>query len=175
MTEFTKKECLRLIDKLSETDPTTEAYHILLSSIERFDSIGNTVDEIAQLREAAAEHVVIDVSAIKEQMKKRAEAAPEDDGTHPIPPELVVPFETEDFPAEVKDDLVKDVPPPAEEKKEEPVEEKVYESSDVRAALVDARGRGVNVGEILQKFGVSNFQFLPASQYGELIKALGTV
>lgn len=176
MTEFTKNECLRLIDKLTETDPTTEAYHILLSSIERFDSIGNTVDEIAQLREAATEQVVIDVSAIKEQMKKRAEAAstptppPEDDGTHTIPPELVVPFEVADFPAEVKD-----VPPPVEEKKEEPTEEKTYESSEVRAALCDARNRGVNITTLLQKFGVTNFQWLPANQYGALMKELGAL
>ena len=169
MTEFTKQECFRLIDKLAETDPTTEAYHILLSSIERFDSIGNTVDEIAQLREAATEQVVIDVAAIKEQMKKRAEAAstptspPEDDGTHTIPPELVVPFETTDFPAEVKDEPVKD----------EPVEEETYTSSQVRKALVDARKAGVDVKALLAEFGADNFSAVPAGKYGAIMRKLG--
>ena len=85
---------------------------------------------------------------------------PENVPVHPIP---TPPFETADFPAETPEEQ------PA------PVEEKTYQSSDVRAALVDARGRGVNVGEILQRFGVSNFQFLPANQYGALIEALGAV
>ena len=171
MTEFTKQECFRLIDKLAETDPTTEAYHILLSSIERFDSIGNTVDEIAQLREAATEQVVIDVAAIKEQMQKRAEAAstptspPEDDVAHTIPPELVVPFEVADFPAEVKDDLVKDAPPP--------VEEETYTSSQVRKALVDARKAGVDVKALLAEFGADNFSAVPAGKYGAIMRKLG--
>ena len=160
MTEFMQKECYRLIDKLAETDPTTEAYHIVLSSIERLDAIGSTIDEIAKSREQAPQELVIKGSLDK-----------------------VIPFEAPSFPAEDKDEpgetpeekeghevaeLVKRVVEP-------PKEEKTYQSSDVRAALVDARGRGVNVGEILQRFGVSNFQFLPATQYGALIEALKAV
>ena len=163
MTEFTKQECLRLIDKLAETDPATEAYHILLSSIERFDSIGNTVDEIAQLREGAAQQVVINLPGLKEQMKQLAVEAP----TPPAPEDNVVPFEATDFPAEVKDDLVKDVPPA-----DPPAEEKTYDPAEVRTALCDARNKGVNVSAVLQKYGVNNFQNLPASQYGALMKEL---
>ena len=174
MTEFTKKECLRLIDKLTETDPTTEAYHILLSSIERFDSIGNTVDEIAQLREGATEHVVIDVAAIKEKIQKLKEAAstptspPEDatdSGFYVATSGAVIPFETTDFPAEVKDDLVKDAPPP--------VEEETYTSSQVRKALVDARKNGVDVKALLAEFGADNFSAVPAGKYGAIMRKLG--
>lgn len=146
MTEFTTRECLRLIDKLKEVDPTTEAYHILLSSIERFDAIYATIDAIAQQRE-------------NEQATELNKLN-------------VVPFEAASFPEEVKQDLVKDVPPP---EPEPPKEEKVYESSDVRTALCDARTRGVNVGEILRRFGVDNFQNLPAAKYGALIEALEAV
>lgn len=145
MTEFTKKECLRLIDKLTETDPTTEAYHILLSSIERFDSIGNTVDEIAQLREQAPQELVIKGSLDK-----------------------VIPFNATDFPAEVKDDLVKDVPPPVEEEEEE-----TYTSSQVRKALVDARKDGVDVKALLAEFGADNFSAVPAGKYGAIMRKLG--
>lgn len=51
--------------------------------------------------------------------------------------------------------------------------EKTYEMSEVRAALVAARRRGVNVTEILKEYGVDNFGAFPAGKYGELMERLG--
>ena len=95
----------------------------------------------------------------------------------------VVPFTAPDFPAETPEEqeghevaeLVKKVveaqpaPPP------EKAEEKTYTSPEVRKALVDARGKGINVKEILAGFGAENFQALPASKYGALMEALEVI
>lgn len=182
MTKIMANEFLRLIGKLEETDPTTPAYLTLLQSIECLNSIGQTIEEMLAESEAALK-IPVEVRAdwVPGQEGKIVELTaaidPEKVPVHPIP---TPPYETADFPAETPEEkeghevaeLVKQI---AEQPEPAPVEQKTYQSSDVRAALVDARGRGVNVGEILQRFGVSNFQFLPATQYGALIEALKAV
>lgn len=163
MTEAVKQEFFRLVDLLKDTDPRTEAYHILLSSIERFDAIGSTVDGIVAMRDNDAHEDLLRqqgrLTDVTEQLKKMAEAA------KPTLPDTnaVAPFEVADFPVET------------EEKKPEKAEEKTYTSPEVRKALVDARGKGVNVKEILAGFGAENFQALPASKYGALMEALEVI
>lgn len=162
MTEFSKNELLRLVDKIPETDPTTTAYHVLMQSIECYNALALTVDEILALRD-------------KPVLEPRMEQVT---GVN-----NVVPFTAPDFPAETPEEqeghevaeLVKKVveaqpaPPP------EKAEEKTYTSPEVRKALVDARGKGVNVKEILAGFGAENFQALPASKYGALMEALEVI
>ena len=180
MTKTMASEFLRLIRKLEETDPSTTAYHVLLQSIECLNSIGQTIEEMLAESEATLK-IPVEVRAdwVPGQEGKIVELTaaidPEKVPVHPIP---VAPFETSDFPETPEEkeghevaELVKQIA----EQPEPPKEEKTYQSSDVRAALVDARSRGINVGEILQRFGVSNFQFLPATQYGALIEALKAV
>ena len=164
MTEFTKLEFFRLIEKLKDTDPSTTAYHILLQSIESFDSIAKTVDDIAAMRdEDAHEAVVVGAGWVKGQEGKVVELTatidPDKVPVHPIP---VVPFEATDFPAETTMN-------PPEDKKNS------YDPADVRKALLDARGRGVNVKEILRGFGADGFQAVPAEKYGALMEALAAV
>lgn len=153
MTEFSKNELLRLVDKIPETDPTTTAYHVLMQSIECFNSLALTVDEILALRDG--------VTPSQEQV---------------IGVNNVVPFTAPDFPAETPEEkeghevaeLVKKVveaqpaPPP-------------LSASDVRKLLVEARGRGVNVKEVLKGFGADSFQALPADKYEALAEALRSV
>lgn len=56
------------------------------------------------------------------------------------------------------------------------VEEAVeYKMEDVRAALVEARRKGMNVTELLKEFGVENFSAFPAGKYGELMARLTKV
>lgn len=43
---------------------------------------------------------------------------------------------------------------------------------DVRAALAKARGKGVNVSEIIRGFGVETFPQIEKSQYPEVLKKL---
>lgn len=163
MTEFSENELLRLVDKIPETDPTTTAYHVLMQSIECYNALALTVDEIIALRDEDAHEDLLRQQGLfkqqAEQLKKMAEAA------KPTLPDTnaVAPFEVADFPAET------------EEKKPEKAEEKTYTSPEVRKALVDARGKGVNVKEILAGFGAENFQALPASKYGALMEALEVI
>lgn len=139
MTEYSRKEFRRLLDKVPETDPSTTAYHVLMQSIEMFNAIALTIDDF------------LDPGGVPPQE---------------CPVDNVVPFNATDFPADVKDEPA---PPP------EKAEEKTYTSPEVRKALVDARGKGVNVKEILAGFGAENFQALPASKYGALMEALEVI
>lgn len=147
MTEFTKNEFVRLIDLLPETDPRTNEYLTLLHSIECFDSIANSIDEMDKLRFAD----LADATA-----------------------ENVVPFTATDFPAQPEPTTAVEptAQPTVEPEQTPPAEEKTWDASSVRKALVDARSRGVNVKEILEGFGVANFGALPASKYSALMDAL---
>lgn len=158
MTEYSRKEFRRLLDKVPETDPSTTAYHVLMQSIEMFNAIALTIDEFLDPGGVPPQEQVTGVNN-------------------------VVPFTAPDFPAETPEEqeghevaeLVKKVveaqpaPPP------EKAEEKTYTSPEVRKALVDARGKGINVKEILAGFGAENFQALPASKYGALMEALEVI
>ena len=179
MTEFVKKEFLRLIDLLDQTDPRSQEYLTLLRSIESFDSLANSIDELDKLRSLdLMEDRLAEKKTVADQAAKVAEIAKDN----------VVPFTAPDFPNdptatnEVKPIGVvgkfKEMPPtvPAEPPVEDKtVEEKTYEASEVRKALVDAKGNGVNVKEILGSFGAENFGALPAAKYGELMARLQEV
>lgn len=147
MTEFTKNEFVRLIDLLPQTDPRSNDYLALLRSIECFDSMANSIDEMDGLRS-------LDLSAERTEPRVVELAT-----AKPIP--VIDKYEEEH----------RDPPPaPIEEEKKE--EEQTYDASTVRKALVDARSRGVDVKEILSGFGVANFGALPAAKYGALMDAL---
>lgn len=159
MTEFMQKECYRLIDKLAETDPTTEAYHIVLSSIERLDAIGTTIDEIAKMRETRELTAILRPDVIANEVKEQFDEILSAPGN---------PFTKGTFPAEVKQDVVKE-----DSATTEPVnEEKTYEAAEVRRALVSARGRGVDVKAILSQVGADNFTAVPEAKYSEVMDAL---
>jgi hypothetical protein len=51
-------------------------------------------------------------------------------------------------------------------------EEPTFKMEEVRAALAKARGRGVNVSEIIRSFGADNFQRIPQNQYGAIMAKL---
>ena len=148
MTEFSKNELLRLVDKIPETDPTTTAYHVLMQSIECFNSLALTVDEIIALRDGGVHADLVEQQA--EEIKVTVQ-------------DNVIPFTAPDFPAEAP-----------EEKKPEPAPP-TLSASDVRKLLVEARGRGANVKEILKGFGADSFQALPADRYEDLAEALRAV
>ena len=79
-------------------------------------------------------------------------------------------------------------PKPVEPEKPEPVEPEKpetaaaptpaepdtpqYKMEDVRAALAKARGRGVNVSEIIRSFGADNFQQITKEQYPAIMNQL---
>jgi hypothetical protein len=165
MTEFVKREFLRLIDLLPQTDPRTNEYLTLLHSIECFDSIANSVDEMDGLRRIdLMEDRIEERKPFEEQPKKIVKIAktpiPEEDGGK------VVPFTAPDFPEPVAEEETAPPKPPEEEK---------IDPSEVRKALVAARARGIDSKEILSGFGVTHFQELPASKYRALLDSLEVI
>lgn len=158
MTEFMRDELNRLVQKIPVTDPCTSEYHVLLRSIEYLDSMGPTIEEIlAEVFEAA---VAEDLGAEKLDVKDGAELISaikaREEGK-------VVPFTAPEFPEDPPEDK------PAEQ------EEKTYDPSEVRKALVDAKKKGVDIKVILAKVGVDNFQAVPAAKYGTIMKELEVV
>ena len=161
MTEFSKQELLRLVDKIPETDPTSTAYHVLMQSIECFNSLALTVDEIIALRdEQAYEDLMEQRGLVKQQAEKVKEIAQDN----------VVPFTAPAAPWEEKvPESEEGFDPEVEEPKQE---EKTYDASEVRKALVEVKAKGVDVKEVLSEFGVTDFRALPAAKYGQLMARL---
>ena len=97
--------------------------------------------------------------------------------TIPRDVETTVPDEVQNTsePAEIAPDKVQ--PEPVEPEKSETVEndEPAFKMEEVRAALAKARGRGVNVSEIIRSFGADNFQQIPKNQYGAIMAKLTEV
>lgn len=155
MQSFVMEELGRLIDLIPETDPRSPDYQMLLRSIECLDAMGQTINEIQQAR--------ID-EAIREDQQENAK---------------VIPFTAPEFPEEPPDDpmdeAVKSTTVAENATTAPTTEAKTYSSSDVRKALVDARGKGADVKAILAKVGADNFQGVPAAKYGELMDALAEV
>lgn len=182
MTEFVKQELVRLIDKLPETDPRSPDYQMLLRSIECLDAMGQTIDEIVKL---AKEDLNVDppvltpaqVVELSSAIKAKAETGDRVVVAH------VPPFTAAEFPEEPPDDPMDEfvkgttvaenattAPTTAPE-----APAKTYTSSEVRAALVDARGKGADIKAVMAQFGVNNFQEIPAARYAELMAVLEAV
>ena len=66
--------------------------------------------------------------------------------------------------------------PELEKEPENPGSEKpggeTFKPAEVRAALASARLKGVNVAELLRKFGAGNFSALPESRYADVMQAV---
>lgn len=145
MTTFVQNELARIIGKIPETDPTTAEYHILLQSLECFAGIADSIEEVmAQLPDDEPEEGKI----IKVEFR---------------PPAV-----------EVEPEAEQDTDEPSEsEVSTQPVmEETTYDLVTVRAALREAKKRGVDIKEVVQSFGATNLTDLPADKYGELMKKL---
>lgn len=91
----------------------------------------------------------------------------------PMPVPEIVPEEVQNTtaPAEIVPD---EVQPESEPDRPETGadEEPAFKMEEVRAALAKARGRGVNVSEIIRSFGADNFQQIPKNQYGAIMAKL---
>lgn len=96
--------------------------------------------------------------------------------TIPRDVETTVPDEVQNTsePAEIVPD---EVQPESEPERPETGadEEPAFKMEEVRAALAKARGRGVNVSEIIRSFGADNFQQIPKNQYGAIMAKLTEV
>lgn len=157
MTEFMRGELNRLVQKIPVTDPCSSEYHVLLRSIEYLDSMGATIEEIlaAVFEGQAAEDLGAEKLDVKEGAELISAIKSKADGK-------VIPFTAPDFPE-------------AAEAESAEQEEKTYDPSEVRKALVDAKKKGVDIKVILAKVGADNFQAVPAAKYGIIMKELEVV
>lgn len=158
MSELMRQELNRLVQMLPVTDPSKSEYHILLRSIECLEALGQTIEEIlAQVFDDQ------DTGAI--ELKPIPFPKPDLDPTNPVP--VPKPIEPPLEPANKS--VTESADSPA-------VTEKTYSSAEIRAALVDARtNRGIDIKQLLAKFGAANYQEVPAAKYGELMKMLEVV
>ena len=142
MKQFLKDEFIRLVDKLPETDPTKTEYHVLLHSIEALEAIGSTIEDILTLAEENLED-------------------PE------LPPIIPIPVK----PIDLDPDPANPVPVPDPiEPPQEPA--KTYTNAEVRAALVAAKKKGVDIKSLLAGFGGEKIQEVPEEKYAALMAAL---
>lgn len=165
MTEYVAGELRRIIGMIPTVDPTTTEYHILLQSLECFAGIADSIEEIMSEidYDPPAAEAVTKVTlhpALEKALEEKAGETPAED----VPKKLeAIPF---------KEFMERDIPKPEEDETEQAEPARVWEMTEVRAALVEARKKGVNVSALLREFGVENFGAFPAGKYDELMKRL---
>ena len=172
MTEFTANELTRIINKIPETDPTTPEYHYLLQSLEIFANISESVEQLMDTIYSYYDEPPEDGKIVKVEFRPspelmqqvadmtQAENEPSDEPEESFPADG---SSGEETPETKMADVV-------ETEETEPA--RVWEMTEVRAALVEARRKGVNVSALLREFGVENFGAFPAGKYGELMQRL---
>jgi hypothetical protein len=130
------------------------------------------------LKGLAEEKETVKAQAAKVVELSSAIKARQESGDHVVVAH-VPPFTAAEFPEEPPDDPMDEFvkgTTVAENATTAPVTEpKTYSSSEVRKALVDARGRGVDVKAVLAAVGAENFAAVPAAKYGEVMAKLEVI
>jgi hypothetical protein len=172
MTEYVASELRRIIGKIPETDPATMEYHVLLQSLEIFANISESVEQLMDTIHSYSDEPPEDGKIIKVEFRPSPE----------LMQQVADMTQAEDEPSDEPEESFLTTGPtgsPAPETKmadvvetEETEPARVWEMTEVRAALVEARRKGVNVSALLREFGVENFGAFPAGKYGELMKRL---
>lgn len=147
----------------------TEARSIAKSERERLLGLLPTIDP---LREKEVYRMTLEnISSLNWLIPPEApaltigEAIPVTD-VHPI--DNVIPFPEPS--AEEYEPPVMEAPEP--DPKPEPEEAPTYTKEEVRAELARARKKGINVTDLLKKFGVDNFSALPAAKYTDMVNEI---
>jgi hypothetical protein len=141
-------ELVRMLDRQKELDPATPEYAQLFSNMEVMIRCADMfVDIFEYLGAAGRLPTPFDESTVTQVT---------------LHPELVKAMQEEE-----------DTRPSTGEAEEE-ASQTVVEFSliQVRAALRDAKKRGVDIAGVIKSFGASNLTDLPAEKYGELMKKL---
>ena len=147
MNQYTANEFSRILAVITETDPTTTEYHIALQSLECFAGIADSIEEIMeQITQETGEEPDLEGKIIKIEFKPEALKQAQEELAE----------KTEPVPAPAAD------PEPTE----------TYDIVTVRAAMREAKKRGVDIVEIVKSFGATNLTDLDPSKYDELMKKL---
>lgn len=141
-------ELVRMLDRQKELDPATRDYEQLVTNLETLIFHADLYLDVFEYLQAA--------------------------GRMPTPfdePEITQVVPHPEFVKAVQEEA--DTRPGTGEAEEE-ASQTVVEFSliQVRAALRDAKKRGVDIAGVIKSFGASNLTDLPAEKYGELMKKL---
>ena len=143
-------ELVRMLDRQKELDPATPEYMQLCTNMEIMVHCADLYLDVFEYLQAAGrlpspfdEPEITQVTVHPELVKAVQEAKEED--TRPGPGE-------------------------AEEEAPQTVVE--FSLIQVRAALREAKKRGVDIAAVIHEFGASNLTDLPAEKYGDLMKKL---
>lgn len=145
-------ELVRMLDRQKQLDPATPEYMQLCTNMELMVRCADLYLDVFEYLQAAGrmpspfdESTVTQVTLHPELVRAMQEKAEEEQDTRPGPGEV-----------------------------EEEAPQTVVEFSliQVRAALRDAKKRGVDIVELIKSCGASNLTDLPAEKYGELMKKL---
>lgn len=139
-------QAYRCVAHLDKVDPGSHEFNMTLENVERLMAI----------RQFLAECLDPDGSAMAEE----SDTGDTENVVKLDPFEVVHPV----TPAPVFEETTEPTP-------FDPVE-KTYSKEEVRAALGAARAKGINVTELMKKFGVDKFPAFPAGKYGELMTML---
>lgn len=144
-------ELVRMLDRQKELDPATREYEQLVTNLETLIFHADLYLDVFEYLQAAGrlpspfdESTVTQVTLHPELVRAMQEAKEEAD--------------TRSGPGE------------AEEEAPQTVVE--FSLIQVRAALRDAKKRGVDIAGVIKSFGASNLTDLPAEKYGELMEKL---
>lgn len=157
--EHVAGELRRMLSRQKELPVESQEYTLLMQNMEILARTTDMYSDIADFLELADKGI------------QKIEIIP--GGKQADEPYVEEPTQFEGDPAQVSSE---EPDSPADEqleetdKKKEPA--KTYEMSEVRAALVAARRRGVNVTKLLNEYGVDNFGAFPAGKYAELMDRL---
>lgn len=145
-------ELVRMLDRQKELDPATPEYTQLVTNMEVMVRCADMYLDIFEYLGAAGrlptpfdEPEITQVTIHPELVSAMQEKAEEEADTRPGTGE-------------------------AEEEASQTVVE--FSLIQVRAALRDAKKRGVDIAALIKSFGASNLTDLPAKKYGELMKKL---
>lgn len=149
--ESLTRQAHRCVDHLNTVDPGSHEFSMTLENMERLMAIRQFVAECLDTEPKPENHCCdCDCHSME---------------TSPEPPVLHV-VTMEEQPVAPIEEVTTSEPSTTEG------EEKTYTKEEVRAALGAARAKGVNVTELMKKFGVDKFPAFPAGRYGELMTML---
>ena len=158
-------ELQRMLVRQTELDPSSVEYSTLLRNIEVLTGTADLyIDIMDYLKDAGMfsgePDKIVEVTLHPELAKAVSEKQESLSDEHPV--ESPFPDAKKEAPSKVVElPAVKDE-----------AAQKSYKMTEVRAALVEARKKGVNVSALLKEFGVENFGQFPAGRYGELMAKL---
>ena len=158
MKQFIIDELSKTLNKLKETDPSTPAYHATLQSLEFINGMAETLEAACDIVENGAGSFYPDDG--------RTIEAPEDMRA-PAIKEFKAAVEAIESVDEPTAELPATTPAP-----EHPTK---YTKADLRKALYAAKEEGVDITELLGKYGAKNVNDVKESDYPEIIGMYGAI